>query len=148
MKKILALLTLLTCINLNAQEFRPDSWCKHLLTDEIIRFSNQHFPQPPRVQPIIYIRATPLNPNFIATAEILSHNQYIINVNPMYMMAEIELERTMIHELQHVLQFYHNRLKTLEQGFLYDDQIYSFNWPYDQRPWELEADSVSALWCD
>lgn len=148
MKKLFTLLLVILTQTLFAQEFKPDKWCERLLTDEVIRFSNQNFPPPPYIQPVIYFRSTPLSPRFVATAEILEPGVYIISVNWIYLESNLEMERTIIHELQHILQFHSGRLKTLDTCFYWEGMLYGFDWPYDARPWEIEADQVAADHCD
>ena len=149
MKKIL--LTLLLAILTNpifGQEFKPDKWCSRLLTEDVVRFAFKNFPPPPHIQPVIFLRSAPLYPKYIATAEILDNGQYLINVNMLYLDIDMDLDRVLIHELQHILQFHQGRLKTLDSGFYWEGQIYSFDWPYDERPWEIEADQASDQYCN
>lgn len=145
MKKFLTIIGILLSTTTLAQAFNSDKWCQRLLTPDVISFCNQNFPPPPYKQPKIWIRSTPLHPRFVATAEILEPGEYIINVNFMYL--DMELERTMIHELQHILQFHQGRLKTLDEGFYWEGDLYSFDWPYPARPWEIEANQAATDWC-
>lgn len=147
MKRTLAVLGLTTLgLLAKAQEFKPDIWSKDLITPEVIRFCNENFPPPPYKQPVIWVRMQPLHPRFLATAEELEHGEYVININIMY--EDFEMERTFIHELQHILQFYEGRLKRLEEGFFWEGALYTFDWPYPARPWEIEADQAAQTHCD
>jgi len=130
------------------QTFKPDKWCSKLITEDVIRFANDNFPPPPFNQPIVYLRAVPISPKFLATADKLDEGIYVINVNILYIEHPLGLERTLIHELQHVIQFHENRLKLNEDSFLYEGKSYSFDTPYHLRPWEIEAFKTSDVFCN
>lgn len=128
------------------QMLRPDKWCESLITQDVVRFANQVFP-PPYIPPTIYVRATPLSPRFYATAVELDDNVYLINMNIIYIDRCVGYENTLIHELQHVVQFHNDRLKTVEEGFWYEGKVYPFTTPYDERPWEIEAHQAADDFC-
>lgn len=148
MKYLISIAMIIFCNLAMGQIFKSDKWCDVLLTEEVRRFANNNFPPPPYKQPIVYIQAVPLSPRFYATAEELEKNVYIINVNIIYLDKVVGLERTLIHELQHVIQFHSGRLKITQEGFIFDGECYEFSTPYGLRPWEVEAFMVTDIFCD
>ena len=130
------------------QIFKTDKWCENLITDDVVRFSHQHFPPPPFNQPTVYVRAVPLTPKFYAITEKLEDGTYMISVNILYLDKPTGLERTLIHELVHVLQFHNQMLGVDDNSFYYDGECYSFDTPYYERPWEIEAFELSDKFCD
>lgn len=147
--RFLLILFVLLSQTLQAQIY-TDPWTKDLVTDDIERFVNQYFPPPPYIQPKVYVRAAPLTPRYIATADTIEPGKsYIITFNWIYLeMNHVYLDRTFIHELQHILQFHSNRLSRDEFGFIWEGTRYPYEFPYQWRPWELEADSISDHWCN
>ena len=148
MKYLITLLLAILTLQLHSQEIIADKWCDQLINQDVQRFCLENFKQPPFKQPIIYVQASPLNPKFLAVANILQPGEYIINVNVIYLDVGFDMSRVMIHELVHIIQFHEQRLRIEGEFFIYNGQYYSLDWPYNERPWEIEADHRAALFCD
>lgn len=49
---------------------------------------------------------------------------------------------TICHELIHVKQFIEGRLKVVQGGIEWEGEYYPTSVPYEERPWEIEAESM------
>lgn len=45
----------------------------------------------------------------------------------------------LIHECYHILDYYTDNLKIVNEGVIYNNLLYSFLTPYEYRPWEQRA---------
>lgn len=139
------LLIFLTSWQLNAQIIVTSFRTKSLITDNVKEFNKISFPKIPYRQPIVYINYSPLRNSIAGITRQLKHGIYIIDINPLY---PIEHQnKTLIHELVHVQQFYSNRLAQNENGFFWLDIEYPYTTQYNKRPWEIEARVVSTYYC-
>jgi hypothetical protein len=55
---------------------------------------------------------------------------------------------TICHELIHVNQTVAGRFKTLDDGWLWEGCAYPFDTPYQDRPWEIEAEKEEKILFD
>tara|TARA_B100000989_G_C19502634_1_gene454960 strand:- start:271 stop:720 length:450 start_codon:yes stop_codon:yes gene_type:complete len=97
-------------------------------------------PRIPMNPPRIITKMSPLSLNIIGLTTKIIDGVYLIQLNGLYP-AE-KLNRTLFHELAHVYQ--------IERGMLIEDfgfviwngEIYSWETPYAQRPWEIHAEQI------
>lgn len=134
---------LLLTIGLQAQALRPSADTKLLITPLVQEWQYLTFPTPPRIQPTVYISYSPLLPNILGLTRELEPGVYMIDLNPMY--PQLDLEKTLVHELIHVMQIFSGRLKILQGEVIWEGKHWSLATPYQERPWEQEAHLMSQV---
>ena len=139
------ILALLFSINLHSQEIHIQNGYQDWITAEIERFNQLNFPAPPRRGPIVYIQPAPLHPMLRGLTRELEPGIYIIDINPA--LRPWAREKTILHELQHVLQLWNGDLQTRKDGFYWKGQHFPWNHPYTRRPWELDAQQAVKRHC-
>ena len=69
---------------------------------------------------------------------------YWINIQDLF---KPEAIKVFIHELVHVSQSYHNRMRVMKYFVLFEGKAYYSNVPYSERPFEVEAMQLTdQLW--
>lgn len=140
------LVAILFSVNIQAQHILANPNTRNHLSQEVKRWCQINFPDPPRKQPKIYIEYSPILPNIVGITRRLEDGSFIIDLNPLY--SQIQLERTLIHELIHVHQIWNGDLKTLQTHWLWKGKQYPFNHQYRERPWERDARERTKIYCD
>jgi len=144
--KILILLLLVTSQLAYSQVLKPTDKVEHLVTQDVTQLCDQLFKGPVFQQPVVYIDYAPLFPGFLGITRKLDKYHYMIDLNIMYQSQDLVL--TLLHELVHVRQFYYDELGYDPRGrFLHKGTPYPTNYPYNDRPWEREADSIARQQC-
>lgn len=133
---------LILSINLQAQQLEFSRHTEYLNTPQLQEWCNQHFKQPPYRQPIVYIDQCPLNPNILGLTRPLHQDRYMVDLNPF--MPHHDPQLVLRHELVHVLQLHTQRLQSTPRYFIWEGTPYPHNYPYHQRPWEIEADQLGS----
>ena len=105
----------------------------------IQRYLKDSINRVPFNQPTIYIQLQPLHPKLLGITHKLTHNTYLIGLNPLY--SHHTLQRTLHHELVHVKQLDRGLIK----GHLWKGQPQDWSLPWSERPWELEAERETNL---
>ena len=140
------ILAMLFSSQLMAQQFIQSKAHPVTITKDVQTWCDQHFPTPPRTQPTIYIGKLPLFPTMLGVTRPMRDGSFIIDLN--VMMSPNQTERVLIHELQHVIQMFNQDLLTDGEQFIWKGQAYPFDYPYRERPWEIEAEEQVKLYCD
>ena len=146
MKYFLLIIALLFTHSLYGQKFQAQPKTKHLITSTVKQWAQQNFLPIPHPQPTIYIAYAPLHYRMLGMTRKIAPNTYMIDLNGFY--DSTRLERTIIHELVHVLQMQEGRLEVHAEHILWLDQPWKFNTPYTKRPWEIEATKATREYCD
>lgn len=125
------------------QELKVDPELDFLITDKIIGYKNTIINRPPYLQPVIYLKSSPLYMGFLGLTREIEPQVYIIDIN--IFSYNTSMEKTILHELIHVRQISSGQLVNLQNGWLWESKFYSFNLPYDDRPWEIQARVLSSI---
>jgi hypothetical protein len=136
------ILTLLF-LPLYSQELKVDAELNFVITNTIIKYKNTIVNRPPYLQPTIYLKSSPLYPTLLGLTREISPQVFIIDIN--ILSNNPFIERTILHELIHVRQISSGQLVTLYNGWLWQNKFYSFDSPYESRPWEVEARVLASI---
>ena len=96
---------------------------------------------PPRRSPLIITKISPLRFNIIGLTTEITDGTYLIQLNSMYPV-DI-LQRTMFHELVHVLQFNRRYLIEAFGEVFWKGEISTWDVPWGERPWEIHAEELT-----
>lgn len=96
---------------------------------------------PPRIQPLIVTRLSPLHPKIIGLTTEITQGVYLIQLNGIY--SSETLQRTLFHELIHVYQFERDLLQEMGRFIVWKNVIFSWSVPWDKRPWEIHAEMMT-----
>ncbi len=123
--------------------FRKTATVKEVLNNKsILKFvTDSILKPPPRRSPYIITKIAPLRFNIIGLTTQIKEDVYLIQLNSIYPV-DI-LQRTMFHELVHVLQF---DRRYLIEGFglvFWKGEASSWNVPWGARPWEIHAEELT-----
>jgi hypothetical protein len=95
----------------------------------------------PRVSPIIITKIAPLRFNIVGLTTEITKGVYLIQLNSMYPIET--LQRTMFHELAHVLQFERGYLISRFGRVYWKGEESTWALPWNMRPWEIHAEKLT-----
>ena len=139
--KYIIYIFLLVTLHINSQILIPRERVSSLITGSTQKLQKDLFKGPSFMQPIVYIDRCPLFPGILGITRTLGDRIYIIDISPLY--KDKELERVLLHELVHVWQLHTGILIEKPDSFIYKSVRYPHDYPYETRPWEIEADQVA-----
>lgn len=96
---------------------------------------------PPRISPIIITKIAPLHFNIVGLTTEITKGVYLIQLNPIYPVET--LQRTMFHELVHVLQFERGYLISRFGTVYWKGEESTWALPWNMRPWEIHAEKLT-----
>jgi len=96
---------------------------------------------PYRIPPKIVTKLVPLKFDIIGLTTEISKGVYLIQLNPNY--STKILQRTMFHELVHVLQFEKGYLISKDRTVYWKGVKSSWMLPWNLRPWEIHAEKLT-----
>jgi hypothetical protein len=123
------------------QELKVGRGLDFIVTEKIIKYKNTIVNRPPYLQPTIYLESAPLYPTILGLTREISPQVFIIDIN--VLVNNPFLEITLLHELVHVRQISSGQLVNLPNGWMWESKFYSFDSPYETRPWEVQASLIS-----
>lgn len=137
------IILILFSISIYGQELIVDAELNFAITKRIIEYKNTIVNRPPYLQPVIYIKTSPLYPLILGLTREISPQVFVIDIN--ILSNNQFIERTILHELVHVRQISSGQLVNLYNGWLWESKFYSFYSPYETRPWEEQARSQALI---
>lgn len=143
MWKTIILILLFLPIYVQSQELIVDPELNFIITDRIIQYKNTIINRPPYLQPTIYLVTSPLYPTLLGLTREIAPQVFIIDIN--ILPNNPFIERTILHELVHVRQISSGQLVNLSNGWLWKSKFYSFDSPYESRPWEVQARTLALI---
>lgn len=92
----------------------------------------------PFKEPFIKVKFGPLHHRIGGLTTRISENTYFIQINLGYSLESAQ--RILMHELIHVHQFNRGWLKELDNRIIWHGDLWSWDIPWADRPWEIQAE--------
>ncbi len=125
------------------RSFKKIATVSEVLNNESIRkfVTDSILQNPPRRSPYVITKIAPLRFNIVGLTTEIKDGVYLIQLNSIYPVET--LQRTMFHELVHVLQFDKRYLIEAFGEVFWRGERSTWNVPWGNRPWEIHAEKLT-----